>query len=121
MSKVITFSTTFPTYHPKAGEPTFFVEKIWESIRTKSNIDSPQYHYCKFEFDLMHWMKYSPKHHTIRAGNRWKAGEKFSPRVWSGKPYNSKQITIAPDIEINKVWNIEIINKSIIINGFFFS
>lgn len=48
------------------------------------------------------------KHHTIRAGKRWKVGDKFSPRVWSGKPYNSKQIVIAPDIEIKKVWDIEI-------------
>ena len=28
MSKVITFSRYFPSYHPRKGEPTFFVEKI---------------------------------------------------------------------------------------------
>jgi len=32
----------------------------------------------------------------------------FSPRVWSGKPYASKQIVIAPPIEIKKVWGFEI-------------
>lgn len=48
------------------------------------------------------------KHHTIRRGYRWKVGDKFSPRVWSGKPYQSKQIIIAPDIEIKKIWDVEI-------------
>lgn len=61
------------------------------------------------------------KKHTIRAGHRWKIGNKFSPRVWSGRPYASKQIIIAPDIEIKKIWNFEIepTEKNIIfrING----
>lgn len=109
MSKVITFSRYFPAYHPRKGEPTYFVEGIWESIRNNQNIDSPQYHYMKFESDIMRWKQYQPKHHTIRAGNRWKVGDKFSPRVWSGKPYNSKQIIIAPDIEIKKVWSFKMI------------
>jgi hypothetical protein len=52
--------------------------------------------------------KFEPKHHTIRAGHRWKVGDKFSPRVWSGKPYQSKQIIIAPDIEVKKVWDFEV-------------
>lgn len=47
-----------------------------------------------------------PKHHTIRAGNRWKVGDWFSPRVWSGKPYASKQIEFAPPIQIKKVYPI---------------
>lgn len=49
----------------------------------------------------------SYKHHTIRAGHRWKAGDWFSPRVWSGKPYRSKMIQFAPDIQIKKVWDFE--------------
>ena len=48
------------------------------------------------------------KSHTIRAGNRWKVGDWFSPRVWSGKPYQSKQIIIAPDIEVKSVQEIKI-------------
>lgn len=47
------------------------------------------------------------KHHTIRAGNRWKVGDKFSPRVWRHKPYNSPQVIIGADIEIKKVWDFE--------------
>jgi hypothetical protein len=30
--KVITFSRTYPSYHPKAGQPTYFVEKVWSSL-----------------------------------------------------------------------------------------
>lgn len=47
------------------------------------------------------------KHHTIRAGHRWKVGDWFSPRVWSGKPYNSKMIQFAPDIQVKKTWDFE--------------
>lgn len=62
------------------------------------------------------------KHHTIRAGNRWKVGDKFSPRVWSGKPRNSKQIIIAPDIEIKKVFDFEMdLNGIYSINGKYIS
>jgi len=61
------------------------------------------------------------KHTTIRKlGKRtpWKAGDKFSPRVWgtdinpkSGKsgPYQSKQIIIAPDQTVIATWDIEIV------------
>lgn len=131
MAKIITFSRVFPVYHPRRGEPTNFVEKVWESIRNEKNIDSPQYHFMKFESEIMRWKTFSPKHHTIREGKRFKVGDKFSPRVWSGKPYNSKQIIIAPDIEVKKVWDIKVekdhykntdgsitIYTKIIINGF---
>lgn len=96
MAKVITFSKTFPAYHPKAGQPTYFIEKISEGLIYTDPYGT--------NFNP----KIQPKYHTIRAGNRWKVGDKFSPRVWSDKPYNSKQVIIAPNIEIKKVWNIEI-------------
>lgn len=105
MSRVLTFSRTFPAYHPRKGEPTLFVQQIWQSI----GLPSAEY-YLNFENDVW-WgyrMKGNPKHHTIRAGNRWKVGDKFSPRVWSGKPYASKQIIIAPDIEVKSVQEIKI-------------
>jgi hypothetical protein len=104
MSRVITFSRNFPKYHPNAGEPTYFVEKLWSSINdiniSKVELPVERENFC--------FGKFEPKHHTIRVGNRWKVGDKFSPRVWSGKPYNSKQIIIAGDVEIKQIWNIEI-------------
>lgn len=32
MAKVITFSRVFPSYHPKAGQPTYFVEAIYKAL-----------------------------------------------------------------------------------------
>ena len=131
MSKIITFSLTFPAYHPKAGQPTYFVEKLWNSFNVKAlgetflmdysdeillklNKDKP--------YDLLRSFTDSlqvkdrellgEKHHTIRAGNRFVAGEMFSPHVWSASPYKSKQITIAPDIEVKKVYPIEMYIRS---------
>lgn len=125
MSKVITFSRTFPAYHPKAGQPTYFVEKLWNSIDKDANIglhlnrisltnlndtlDLERMESFISSLDLYSDCSQSKKHHTIRAGSRWKVGDKFSPRVWSGRPYNSPQITIAPDIEVVKVWDIGLV------------
>lgn len=115
MSRVITFSRFFPSYHPKAGQPTYFVEKIARSIFDDRVFSYKQIDkvasfggYDITKLNLRPVEIFDPKHHTIRAGHRWKAGDWFSPRVWSGKPYNSKQIIIAPDIQVKKVWNFEI-------------
>jgi len=126
MSKVITFSRVFPSYHPRAGKETYFVEKVWKSlcpnvpdlmkrpfvdhIEAYNNLtaNTPTAELVEFE-DL------TPKHHTIRAGHRWKVGDWFSPRVWSGKPYNSKQITFAPDIQIKKIIDFSILSGAICI------
>jgi len=109
MSKVLIFSRTFPANHPRKGQPTYFVEKFWNSLRDNDlplpkNIDFPE----SFMWSILPLSNFGPKHHTIRSGNRFKVGDKFSARVWSGKPYRSKQIIIAPDIEVKKVWNITI-------------
>jgi len=119
MSKHIvrTFSRVFPSYHPRAGEPTYFVEKIWNSVGMPSFgagnpwgsgwKDTPlTVEYARFirgsdDFDDI------SKHHTIRAGHHFKPGDFLVPRVWSGKPYASKQIQFAPPIEIVKTWDFE--------------
>ena len=42
MSKVITFSKTFPKGHAKEGQPTFFVEKIFAGLAdTQDNWEMP--------------------------------------------------------------------------------
>lgn len=107
MAKIITFSRTFPAYHPKAGQPTHFVEKLIEGFLALGDVEITDEQLQLCDFKIMRpdiWEKW----HTIRAGHRWKAGDVFSPRVWSGKPYNSPMITIAPDITIEKVWNVEV-------------
>lgn len=45
----------------------------------------------------------TPKIHTIRSDHRWKEGDQFSPRVWSGRPYFSKQIVFAPPLTVEAV------------------
>lgn len=116
MSKVITFSRTFPAYHPKAGEPTFFVEKVYNSLY---ELGLPRYDDLSCDLPIAdNFGKLRAKHHTIRAGNRWKVGDNFSPRVWGSDinpkngrigPYNSKQIIIAPDVEIKKIWKFTMV------------
>jgi hypothetical protein len=110
MSRVITFSRVFPSHHPRAGEPTYFVEKVWNSIAYDLTIYAEQFPipYKELGIDFSKVKDTDQKHHTIRAGHRWKVGDYFSPRVWSGKPYNSKQIQFAPDIEIKNVWDFQI-------------
>lgn len=116
MARVITFSRQFPAYHPKAGQLTFFVEKLLRSFCKDDDLSGStenEYfeYYCELaeDLNLTGLPDITPKYHTIRAGNRWKAGDTFSPRVWSGKPYNTTQITIAPDIKIVKTWEFEIV------------
>jgi hypothetical protein len=126
MSRVLTFSTVFPSYRPRAGQPTYFVEKLWramlelkligliETVRYESNYQ--QFFPCQFTPEE-NIVNHTPKYHTIRAGHRWKVGDKFSPRVWSGKAYRSKQVIIGPDIEVKKVWDIEKHHDFFMING----
>lgn len=110
MAKVIIFSRVFPSYHPKKGEPTYFIEKflkgcpdqitpIWRSEENRVKL---------LQLELRKWNDFHPKYHTIRAGNRFKPGDYFSPRVWYGKPYKSKQMTIGADTLIVKTYDFEI-------------
>lgn len=129
MSKVMTFSRVFPSYHPKAGQPTYFMEKIHKSI-DRGLLDGNKHfvpHAVNQMFNFAVYSEVIPKHHTIRAGHHWKVGDWFRPVVWgndvnpkSGRsgPYHSKQITFAPDIQVKKVWRIDIDEDgSVLING----
>lgn len=122
MAKVITFSRTFPAYHPKAGQPTGFAFKIWNSLPLRpwelaDYMEAYKKAHPWRDSEFVQWRQSQPKYHTIRSGHRWKAGDKFSPRVWSGKPDHSKMITIAPDIEIVKVWSFEIADNKFFIDN----
>lgn len=107
MTKVMTFAREFPTWHPRKGKPTDFVDSICNSF-VILDIPINAEEICYNRILNQHELVETIKRHTIRSGDRWKVGDKFSPRVWSGKPYNSKMITIAPDIEVKKVWDVQI-------------
>jgi hypothetical protein len=111
----MTFSRSYPSYHPKAGQPTHFVKAIMNSLYPAM----PAPKSAVMLYDEPRFLQVGAKHHTIRAGHRWKAGDWFSPRVWSGKPYASKQITFAPDIQVKKTWDIEIIQDEETGSNFF--
>jgi len=117
--KVLTFSRHFPKGHPKAGQPTYFVEKILlglleDKLMMKSKCvemarqtgiseDHPMYY-----IDSINGYDDSClKRTTIRAGSRWKPGDMASLRIWSGVPRRSKQIEFA-QVEVKQVWDIEI-------------
>lgn len=141
MAKTIPFSTVFPSYHPEKGNPTFFVQKLWNSILgdamakdTFFALEERLYQlnkhlpYCIFqEFrdsilkdrTKMNELDYTfpPKGHTIRSGHRWKEGEMFSPRIWSGRPYGSKQIIIYDDMQVKTLWEFEIKNNLFALDG----
>lgn len=86
--RVITFSKKFPVKHPKAGQDTGFVEAIINGS----------------------------KKHTIRAGYRWKIGDRFSGRVWRDRPYASPQIEFV-EIEILKIWEFDFYGTTALLNN----
>ena len=108
MSKVITFSTSFPPYHYRAGQPTYFVEKLCKALDENKSIGM-KHQISKELIDHFNFAVYNdcdPKYTTIRAGNRFKEGEYFSPRIWGNNvnpkskrsgPYHSNQIILVPE------------------------
>lgn len=117
--RVLTFSRHFPAGHPNAGHKTYFVEKVWKSIwDAHAGSNNPLYPWWElYDQAFPQWVngfdinenihQHQPKHHTIRGGSRWQVGDMASLRIWSDKPYRSKQIEFA-QVEVKKVWSIEI-------------
>lgn len=98
----LTLSQTFPVYHPKAGQPTHFEQKVFRSTYKEfSGVDVYQDGWLKQQEQP----KFEPaKLHTIRGNyDFWRkrfdeieAGKAcLSVRKWTGKPYASKQEEIA--------------------------
>jgi hypothetical protein len=124
MSKVLTFSRVFPSYHPRKGEPTYFVEAMLTQLGidytkhdyfiwlVENNPDIDEWFLNEFYERLSHDI--DPKSHTIRAHKKpLKVGEWINPKCWAGRPYNKTkegywQIKFAPDIEVKKVWDFEV-------------
>ena len=110
--KVLTFSRHFPKGHPKAGQPTFFIEQTLNVVLPRGengivnrNDINPAILPLINDFVLL--AGEHRKHHTIRASNRFKPGDMASLRVWSGLPYRSKQIEFA-QVEVKKTWGFNI-------------
>ena len=69
---VLTISQTFPTTHPRKGEPTTFFKQFW---------DGDKIHTIRGNYEL--WEK---RIEEIKNGKAV-----LSIRKWTGKPYNSPQ------------------------------
>ena len=69
---VITLSKTFPAYHPRKGEDTFFLSAVL--CGTKKHTIRANYDWWKKRLD------------EVNVGRAV-----LSLRQWTGKPYNSKQ------------------------------
>lgn len=109
--KVITVSRFFPAYHGRKGEPTYFVEQILnELFRNKTPRERiaaivPAMRPLINDFFVIDGML--RKLHTIRTGNRFKAGDMASLKVWTGRPYWTSPIEFA-QVEIKQTIPINI-------------
>ena len=95
---VIILSRTFPKWHPRAGEPTYFKEQVEIALGKYAAVQILDENGRYIEAIL------NPKYHTLR-GN-YERREKIFEQIdrgeaclvlkqWSGVPYRSKQETIA--------------------------
>lgn len=95
---VLMISRVFPKTHPRAGEETFFQQKIYASLHPNLCAMGTPENPIKYPIKIL--LRPEPKLHTIRTNYAlWaKRAEKInrgeavlSLRQWSGEPYKSKQ------------------------------
>jgi hypothetical protein len=120
MKKKITFSRKFPAKHPRAGEPTQFMEKIICGLPDEvANSVEFEQAMIALRMDPGFYVE-PPKYHTIRTGKSWKVGDILVPCVWEldGGRFTkgNKKIQFAPELEIVKVWDFEIDFEKITLN-----
>jgi len=87
------------TYVTKINKkPTYFIEKIWKSIKdneiTIELAKASKNNFFNWEF----YGKAAPKIHTIREDkkDRWKPGQKIHNKIWTARPYHSPTFQFTP-------------------------
>lgn len=120
-------SRFFPAYHPLAGQPTYFVEKIcnaiyggldiyieyWKNIYSEGSFNNEVRAKIEMGMDI-----FQPKLHTIRAGKKVKDGDTLTLYVWSEKPYRSPQIVVMDKLPVYQTHDFSIdADGSYFING----
>lgn len=134
MASVRILSQKFLKSHYRAGKPTFFVEQYLNcaginytalgyldmlcTLNSKNRKADPTFcvHLINF-FESLKPGVTGLKYHTIRGGQHFKTGDPVSLRVWESIPYQSKQIIIAPDITLKKIWDFNIKKADYLINN----
>lgn len=102
------FAKHYLKSHPKSGEPTGFVPRIWKAMAIQGygiNRNSPFLEAESRYYDL-HYVDIRPKWHTVRRKQRWTAGDKMSTKIWSGVPYVSKKIQICDDVFVDRTQDV---------------
>lgn len=95
----IKFSRQYPAYHAFAGTETNFIEKILSN----PSIEAIPSECFESEFYNLKCRDFKPKKTTVRAGNRWKKGDWFQPKAWTGKPYRSKPVAFCIPLQVLEV------------------
>jgi len=134
MAKVLIFSREFPNDHPRAGQRTMFVEKVlnglgifpylnpfylfklWKLNRHSIKAGKISFMDLVRFFFSLNFCQWKEKIHTVRKSDYIKDGDEVSPRVWTGKPYQSPQIIFAQDTKVG-TQEITFSRGSILIDG----
>lgn len=106
MNKNITFTRIFPEYHIRKGDLTYFAEQILNNLSGQNIKCDVIALAAKLNFSLLENFEEScgSKGHTIRPGNDWKVGDRFSPLLWQEKPRHSELIPFTPELEVQRTW-----------------
>lgn len=107
-------SRFFPANHPRAGEPTHFIEKICLSlleldlISTSRTVEIARAIGSDLITDLysLRSLNVPSKVHTIRATGKKpiESGDSIQFFSWRGAPYRSPWLVLLPPIPIVKTW-----------------
>lgn len=109
----LSFSTKWPeTMGELAGQPNYFIDKIWHSLIDNEIANSIQLddysvkHLHQFNDYWSNDYRRNPgKNHTIRSGNRWKSGMKIHPVI---NNRTKDRFQFAPVLDCKSVQDIEI-------------
>lgn len=113
--KEIMFSRTFPAYHPRKGEPTYFVEQMLKQLIADGKATTEDLKGPFVDCSVLDKVGY--KGHTVRKGHNFKAGDYFKPKVWTDKPYASVKHQFTPPVLVEKTFDFKIKTGSIFVNN----
>jgi len=113
--KEIMFSRVFPAYHPRKGEPTYFVEQMLKQLIADRKAPISRLDDKFVNRSILDTVGF--KSHTIRKGHNFSAGDYFLPKVWTEMPYRSVKYQFAPSVIVEKTFDFEIKTGSIFVNG----
>ena len=113
--KEIMFSRVFPAYHPRKGEPTYFLEQMLKQLITDGKATTEDLKGPFVDCSVLEDVGY--KSHTVRKGHNFKPGDYFKPKVWTDKPYKSVKHQFSPPVLVEKTFDFELTKADFIANG----